>query len=31
MRRAIDFREGDGVDDEAFQALVRSAAEQNES
>jgi hypothetical protein len=28
-RRAIDFSEGDGIDEEAFKALVRSAAELN--
>jgi hypothetical protein len=31
MRRAIDFHEGDGTDEEAFKALVRSAAELNAS
>jgi hypothetical protein len=30
-RRAIDFHEGDGIDEEAFKALVRSAAELNAS
>ena len=30
-RRAIDLHEGDGVDEEAFKALVRSAAELNSS
>ena len=30
-RRAIDLREGDDVDEEAFQALVRSAARLNAS
>ena len=30
-RRAIDLREGDDVDEEAFQALVRSAAQLNAS
>ena len=30
-RRAIDLQEGDGVDEEAFKALVRSAAELNAS
>jgi hypothetical protein len=30
-RRAIDLREGDGIDEEAFKALVRSAAELNAS
>src|SRR3954451_7939249 len=29
VRRAIDLREGDDVDEEAFKALVRSAAELN--
>jgi hypothetical protein len=29
VRRAIDFRENDEVDDEAFKALVRAAAELN--
>jgi hypothetical protein len=28
-RRAIDLHEGDGIDEEAFKALVRSAAELN--
>ena len=28
-RRAIDLREGDGIDEEAFKALVRSAADLN--
>jgi hypothetical protein len=28
-RRAIDLNEGDGIDEEAFKALVRSAAELN--
>jgi hypothetical protein len=28
-RRAIDFAEGDGVDDEAFKALIRAAAARN--
>jgi hypothetical protein len=28
-RRAIDLREGDGIDEEAFTALVRSAVELN--
>jgi hypothetical protein len=28
-RRAIDFREGDGVDESAFKALVREALEAN--
>jgi hypothetical protein len=31
MRRAIDIYEGDGIDEEAFKALVRSAAELNAS
>ncbi|MEA2410692.1 MAG: hypothetical protein QOC77_1253 [Thermoleophilaceae bacterium] len=31
VRRAIDLGEGDDVDDEAFKALVRSAAELNAS
>jgi hypothetical protein len=31
QRRAIDFHEGDGIDEEAFKALVRSAAELNAS
>ena len=31
VRRAIDLHEGDGIDEEAFMALVRSAAELNES
>jgi hypothetical protein len=30
-RRAIDLREGDDIDEEAFKALVRSAAELNAS
>ena len=30
-RRAIDLHEGDGVDEEAFKALVRSAADLNAS
>jgi hypothetical protein len=30
-RRAIDLHEGDGLDEEAFKALVRSAAELNAS
>jgi hypothetical protein len=30
-RRAIDFHEGDGIDEEAFKDLVRSAAELNAS
>ena len=29
VRRAIDLREGDGIDEEAFKTLVRSAAELN--
>jgi hypothetical protein len=29
LRRAIDLHEGDGVDEEAFKALVRSAADLN--
>ena len=28
-RRAIDFREGDALDEEAFKALVRAAADLN--
>ena len=31
VRRAIDFREGDRLDEEAFKALVRAAAELNAS
>ena len=31
VRRAIDLREGEGVDEAAFKALVRSAAELNAS
>ena len=31
VRRAIDIHEGDGVDEEAFKALVSSAAELNAS
>jgi hypothetical protein len=31
VRRAIDLYEGDAVDEEAFKALVRSAAELNAS
>ena len=31
VRRAIDLHEGDDVDEEAFKALVRSAAELNAS
>ncbi len=30
-RRAIDFHEGDGVDEEAFRGLVRAAVALNES
>ncbi len=30
-RRAVDFHEGDGIDEEAFKALVRAAAERNAS
>jgi hypothetical protein len=30
-RRAIDLHEGDGIDDEVFKALVRSAVELNAS
>jgi len=30
-RRAIDFREGDGVDESAFKALIREAVEANAS
>jgi hypothetical protein len=31
VRRPIDLHEGDGIDEEAFKALVRSAAELNAS
>jgi hypothetical protein len=31
VTRAIDLHEGDGIDEEAFKALVRSAAELNAS
>jgi hypothetical protein len=31
MRRAIDFREGDVIDEAAFQALVRAAVDLNRS
>ena len=31
VRRAIDLSEGDGIDEDAFKALVRSAAELNGS
>jgi hypothetical protein len=31
MRRAIDFREGDLIDEAAFQALVRAAVDLNRS
>ena len=31
VRRAIDLHEGDGIDEEAFKALVRSAADLNSS
>jgi hypothetical protein len=31
VRRAIDIYEGDGIDEEAFRALVRSAVELNAS
>jgi hypothetical protein len=31
LRRAIDLGEGDGIDEEAFKALVRAAAELNAS
>ncbi len=31
MRRAIDFREGDSVDPDAFKALIRSAIALNQS
>jgi hypothetical protein len=31
VRRVIDLREGDEIDDEAFKALVRAAAELNAS
>lgn len=30
-RRAIDFREGDGIDEKAFKALVRAAVALNQS
>ncbi len=30
-RRAIDFQEGDAIDDEAFKALIREAVSLNES
>jgi hypothetical protein len=30
-RRAIDFHEGDGIDDEAFISLIRAAVSANES
>ena len=29
VRRAIDIHEGDGIDEEAFKALVRSAVDRN--
>ena len=29
LRRAIDLHDGDGIDEEAFKALVRSAADLN--
>jgi hypothetical protein len=29
VRRAIDLREGDDIDEQAFRALVRSAADLN--
>src|SRR5436190_18511303 len=31
VRRAVDLHEGDGIDEEAFKALVRAAAELNAS
>jgi hypothetical protein len=31
VRRAIDLHEGDGIDDQAFEALVRAAVELNGS
>jgi hypothetical protein len=31
VRRAIDFREGDEVDEKAFKALIRAALELNQS
>jgi hypothetical protein len=31
VRRAVDFREGDALDEEPFKALVRSAADLNAS
>ena len=31
VRRAIDFREGDKVDEKAFKALIRAAVELNQS
>src|SRR5215203_1405039 len=30
-RRAIDFREGEAIDEDAFRALIRAAVRQNES
>jgi hypothetical protein len=30
-RRAIDFHEGDAIDEEAFKALIRAAVSLNES
>ena len=31
VRRAIDFREGDAIDEDAFKALIREAVSLNES
>jgi hypothetical protein len=31
VRRAIDIREGEAIDEEAFRALIQAAAAQNES
>ncbi|HXF00408.1 MAG TPA: DUF1801 domain-containing protein [Solirubrobacterales bacterium] len=31
VRRAIDFREGDAIDEEAFKALIRAVVSLNES
>jgi hypothetical protein len=31
VRRAIDFREGDAIDEDAFRALIREAVSLNES
>jgi hypothetical protein len=30
-RRAIDFRQGDGIDEQAFKALIRAAVEHNKA